>query len=147
MDNALRLSLALLVLLLTRPALAQFPDAHDPPPAGWTGQVFKLKQDYPQTLPPTGSRPWTAISFKTKPNDYMKAVLAYALEGNKEVDFVVEHRGRLAAIEIKLISATTAHTGLYEFCRRNPAARHWLVGSEELPLGEFLQQPASFWTR
>jgi hypothetical protein len=91
MDNALRLSLALLVLLLTGPALAQFPDAHDPPPAGWTGQVFKLKQDYPQTLPPTGSHPWTSISFKTKPNDYMKAVLAYALEGNKEVDFVVQN--------------------------------------------------------
>ncbi len=91
MDNALRLSLALLVLLLTGPALAQFPDAHDPPPAGWTGQVFKLKQDYPQALPPTGSRPWTSISFKTKPNDYMKAVLAYALEGNKEVDFVVQN--------------------------------------------------------
>jgi predicted AAA+ superfamily ATPase len=71
----------------------------------------------------------------------------YWNERDKEVDFVVEHRGRLAAIEVKLTSATTAHTGLYEFCRRNAAARHWLVGSEELPLGEFLQQPASFWTR
>lgn len=84
MDTAIRLSLAVLVLVLAGPALAQFPDAHDPPPAGWTGQVFKLKQDYPQTLPPTGSRPWTSISFKNRPNDYMKAVLAYALEGNKE---------------------------------------------------------------
>ena len=91
MDNALRLSLALAALMLAAPTLAQFPDAHDPPPAGWTGQVFKLRQDYPQTLPPTGSRPWTSISFKTKPNDYMKAVLAYALEGNKEADFVVQN--------------------------------------------------------
>jgi hypothetical protein len=91
MINAPRLSLSLAVLLLTGSAMAQFPDAHDSPPAGWTGQVFKLKQDYPQTLPPTGSRPWTSISFKTDPNDYMKAVLAYALEGNKEVDFVVRN--------------------------------------------------------
>lgn len=91
MLNAPRLSIALAVLLLTGSAMAQFQDARDPPPAGWTGQVFKLKQDYPQTLPPTGSRPWTSISFKTKPNDYMKAVLAYALEGNKEVDFVVQN--------------------------------------------------------
>ena len=47
MEKAIRLSLGMLVLLLTGPVLAQFPDAHDPPPAGWTGQVFKLKQDYP----------------------------------------------------------------------------------------------------
>jgi hypothetical protein len=91
MDKALRLSAALLVLTLAGPALAQFPDAHDPPPAGWTGQVFKLRQDYPQTLPPTGSRPWTSISFRTRPNDYLKAVLAYSLEGNREVDFVVQN--------------------------------------------------------
>lgn len=78
-------------LILSTPALAQFPDAHDSPPAGWTGPVFHLRQDYPQTLPPTGSRPWTSISFKTKPNDYLKAVLGYALEGNKEVDFVVQN--------------------------------------------------------
>ena len=91
MVHALRLSLALLVLMQTELALAQFPDARDSPPAGWTGQVFKLKQDYPQTLPPTGSRPWTSISFKTRPNDYMKAVLAYVLEGNKEADFIVQN--------------------------------------------------------
>jgi hypothetical protein len=72
-------------------ASAQFPDAHDPPPAGWTGQVFHLRQDYPQTLPPVGVRPWTGISFKTQPNEYLKAVLGYALEGNKEVDFVVQN--------------------------------------------------------
>lgn len=91
MEKALRLSLALVVSMLAGPALAQFPDAHDPPPAGWTGQIFKLRQDYPQTLPPTGSRPWTSISFRTRPNDYLEAVLAYALEGNKEADFVVQN--------------------------------------------------------
>lgn len=71
-------------------AFAQFPDAHDPPPAGWSGPVFRLKQDYPQTLPAMGSRPWTAFDFRDQPNDYLKAVLAYALEGNKEVDFTVQ---------------------------------------------------------
>ena len=91
MNNALRLALAVVAMLLAGPVLAQFPDAHDPPPAGWTGPVFHLRQDYPQTLPPTGTRPWTSISFKTQPNDYMKAVLTYALEGNKEVDFVVQN--------------------------------------------------------
>jgi hypothetical protein len=30
---------------------AAFPDAHNPPPAGWSGPVFKLSQDYPATQP------------------------------------------------------------------------------------------------
>ena len=73
--------------------------------------------------------------------------LFYWNERDKEVDFVVEHRGRLAAIEVKLAATTGAHSGLQEFCRRHPGAKPWLVGSEALSLGEFLQQPASFWTR
>lgn len=71
-------------------ASAQFPDARDTPPAGWAGPVFKLKQDYPQTLPAVGSRPWMSFDFRTQPNEYIKAVLDYALEGNKQVDFVVQ---------------------------------------------------------
>jgi hypothetical protein len=72
-------------------ARAQFPDAHDPPPAGWSGPVFRLKQDYPATRPPAGSRPWMQFSFRTQPNEYMRAVLRYALEGNQEVDFNVQN--------------------------------------------------------
>ena len=77
--------------LLCASASAQFPDAHDPPPAGWTGPVFRLKQDYPQTLPSVGSRPWMSFDFRTQPNEYIKAVLDYALDGNKQVDFVVQN--------------------------------------------------------
>lgn len=73
--------------------------------------------------------------------------LFYWNERDKEVDFIVEHRGRLAAIEVKLDSATSRHAGLHEFRRRHPAAKPWLVGSEALPLGEFLQHPAAYWTR
>ena len=73
--------------------------------------------------------------------------LFYWNERDKEVDFVVEHRGKLAAIEVKLTATAGTHSGLQEFCRRHPSAKPWLIGSEALPLGEFLQQPASFWTR
>ncbi|HUG25278.1 ATP-binding protein [Piscinibacter sp.] len=73
--------------------------------------------------------------------------LFYWNERDKEVDYIVEHRGRLAAIEVKLAATTDTHPGLQEFCRRHPTAKPWLIGSEALPLGEFLQQPASFWTR
>ncbi len=72
-------------------AFAQFPNAHNPPPTGWSGPVFELRQDYPQTLPSAGSQPWLQFSFRTQPNEYLRAVLNYALEGNKEVDFVVRN--------------------------------------------------------
>ncbi|MFM2450104.1 MAG: hypothetical protein RIS44_2554 [Pseudomonadota bacterium] len=68
-------------------------------------------------------------------------------ERDKEVDFVIEHRGRLAAIEVKLATGSSTSAGLHEFCKRHPSAKQWLVGSESLPLGEFLQQPAPYWTR
>lgn len=73
--------------------------------------------------------------------------LHYWNESDREVDFVVEHRGRLAAIEVKSGSATGVHAGLDEFCRRYPEARRWLVGGDDLPLGEFLRQDAPYWTR
>jgi hypothetical protein len=70
-------------------ASAQFSDAHNLPPTGWTGPVFRLKQDYPATRPPAGNQPWKQFSFKTQQNEYLRAVLGYALEGNREVDFDV----------------------------------------------------------
>lgn len=73
--------------------------------------------------------------------------VCYWREGDIEVDFVVEWRGRLAAIEIKTNPSATRHPGLDAFCQRHPDARRWLVGTAELPLGEFLRQPASSWTR
>ena len=91
MHNVLRAAVGLVVALPVTMAIAQFPDAHNPPPAGWTGPVFKLKQDYPRALPPMGTRPWGDANFKTQPIEYMKAVLGYALEGNKEADFVVQN--------------------------------------------------------
>jgi predicted AAA+ superfamily ATPase len=72
--------------------------------------------------------------------------ILYWREGDLEVDFVVERRGRLAAIEVKSSPRHSRHPGLEEFCRRHPNAKPWLVGSDELPLGEFLQHDAGHWT-
>ena len=71
----------------------------------------------------------------------------YWRDGDDEVDFVIERRGRLAAIEVKSRPESPSHRGLAEFCRRHPEARRLLVGGDELPLGEFLRRPASEWTR
>lgn len=64
---------------------------------------------------------------------------------NFEVDFVVQHRGRLAGIEVKSGRSKTTHAGLEEFARRYPGCRKWIVGSEALPLGEFFRYPAAHW--
>ncbi len=71
----------------------------------------------------------------------------YWREGDTEVDFVVACRGRLAAIEVKTAAGLSRHQGLDEFCRRHPDARRWLVGSNDLPLGDFLRRDAPYWTR
>lgn len=64
------------------------------PPAGYTGRVFKLSQNYPTALPPMEKYPWLKIAFKdggpVDPEGYLRALLAYGLEGNVDVDFYVE---------------------------------------------------------
>ena len=85
--------IVLAALLLPVTANAQsstpFPDFHeDAVPSGWTGPVFTLSQDYPTTKPAAGTLPWKSIDFKTKPAEYLNAVLQYCYEGNIEVDWV-----------------------------------------------------------
>ena len=92
--GTLRASVYLVAMLGVRHIAveAAFPDAHDKPPAGWTGPVFKLSQDYPTTLPalepPTALR-WMQFDFKNPAQaaPYLQAVLDYCLEGNKDNTF------------------------------------------------------------
>lgn len=71
------LALGVLFSVIVRGASAgPFPDAHDPPTTGWAEPVFKLSQDFPATLPAAGTMPWKSFSFRTQPEQYIKAVLA-----------------------------------------------------------------------
>ncbi len=72
-------------------AAASFPDAHEAPPPGWTGRVFKLSADFPQQLPSQANLPWKKFDFKTQPREYMMAVLDYCLEGQEESDWIVQN--------------------------------------------------------
>lgn len=65
-----------------------FQDARNPPIAGWNEPVFKLSQNYPTTPPAAETQPWKAFDFRTQPNEYLTAVLDYALAGNREVDWL-----------------------------------------------------------
>ena len=89
----LGISVAILFLLLfnIRPCRAQiYASSLDKIPAGWNGPVFTLSRNYP-TAVPNDHYPWLAYDFKTQPKQYMQAVLAYFIEGNNEVNWVVQN--------------------------------------------------------
>jgi hypothetical protein len=79
-------------IALSGAAYAAFPDAHDAPPAGWTGPVFKLSQAYPGSLPKLealSKRKWLQFDFKKSADapKYLQAVLDYCMEGNMANNF------------------------------------------------------------
>jgi hypothetical protein len=63
-----------------------FPNTKDSIPAGWTGPVFQLSQDFPRTPPPAETLPWAKINFRTNPKAYAMAVRDYIFEGNVNPD-------------------------------------------------------------
>ncbi|HHQ41051.1 MAG TPA: ATP-binding protein [Chromatiales bacterium] len=69
----------------------------------------------------------------------------YWRERGREVDFVLEHRGRLLAIEVKAGLAAGARSGIDAFLDLHPDARPLLVGGEGIPLEDFLLEPPTRW--
>ena len=73
----------------------------------------------------------------------------YWRDGTREVDFVLQRGPKLVAIEVKSgPSRRTDSQGLDAFAkrfRRSAAVRCLLVGSEGIPLNEFLSAPAATW--
>lgn len=63
--------------------------------------------------------------------------LFYWRDGNYEVDFVLEHKGRIVALEVKSgLNIRTA--GMMQFRKHYPDSKIMLVGREGLPWDEFL---------
>ena len=62
-----------------KPSRFQVPVGHEP--------GFRLKVDFPTTLPAPENYPWLNIDFRKQPAQYLPAVLAYSLEGNTAVDW------------------------------------------------------------
>jgi hypothetical protein len=85
-------ALGVLVAFLMAPVIQSqtFPSSSDHIPSGWTGPVFKLRQDYPTKKPAAGTKPWKSFSFKTQPIQYLQSVLSYCKEGNVDVDWQLE---------------------------------------------------------
>lgn len=63
----------------------------------------------------------------------------YWRDRNREVDFVLERRGRLTAIEVKSGEATGEVPGIEAFMNAFPGVRPLLVGKGGVGVGEFLR--------
>ncbi|WP_431081313.1 hypothetical protein [Pseudomonas thivervalensis] len=75
------------LLLFCSLAHSEFPDSHDPVPREWTGDVFRLSQAYPASIPKADAQPWLVFDPRTQPSDYVNALYQYALEGNVTSDW------------------------------------------------------------
>ncbi|XP_019617901.1 PREDICTED: uncharacterized protein LOC109465195 [Branchiostoma belcheri] len=65
--------------------------SYNPPPAAYTGPVFKPRLDFPSRANPNNETfPWLDIDFRTEPEKYLYTVRDYCLEGNVECDFKVD---------------------------------------------------------
>ncbi|RPI67337.1 MAG: DUF4143 domain-containing protein, partial [Ignavibacteriae bacterium] len=71
----------------------------------------------------------------------------YWRDGNDEVDFVVESRGKITAIEVKSGSAPRVHRGLAAFERAFKPDRLLLVGGDGISVATFLSKPVEHWVR
>ncbi|HNZ71858.1 MAG TPA: DUF4143 domain-containing protein, partial [Prolixibacteraceae bacterium] len=64
--------------------------------------------------------------------------LYYWREGNNEVDFVLEHRGKTVALEVKS-GSNTINKGMDLFAQKYNSAKVLMVGSGGIPLELFLR--------
>lgn len=71
--------------------------------------------------------------------------LCYWRERGDEVDFVVQRKRKLTAIEVKSGYAPRMHAGSAAFAKAFPVARSLLVGSDGIDLEQFLERPVSHW--
>ena len=69
----------------------------------------------------------------------------YWRERGREVDFVLEHRRRLVAFEVKSGRRRGNVRGLEAFSRNFPNVTTQVVGQGGIPIAEFLLTPASEW--
>ena len=69
----------------------------------------------------------------------------YWRENSLEVDFVIGNGKKLTAIEVKSGKSGGPMPGLMEFSKRNPGCSVFVVGNEDLSVGEFLRYAPSHW--
>jgi uncharacterized protein len=69
----------------------------------------------------------------------------YWREGEKEVDFVIQHGKSITAIEVKSVSGQGSSSGMDEFARKFKPKKLLLVGGDGIPVEDFLRKPIASW--
>lgn len=87
----------------------------------------------------------TAVGAHLWPGDIPRPGVHYWRDGDDEVDFVVTHRGRLFAIEVKSGHHHGRLSGMEVFRRRHPEAIPIVLGGPRESLEEFLSTPVPEW--
>ncbi len=67
-----------------------------------------------------------------------KLHIYYWREGNDEVDFIIEYKKRIIALEVKT-SKVGGLTGLYSFAKTYHPEKSLVIGTDGIPWKEFLQ--------
>jgi hypothetical protein len=68
--------------------------------------------------------------------------VSYWREGDREVDYVVRHRGTMTAIEVKSGSEPVSSSGFAALAERHAVDRRLVVGEVGVAVSEFLESPA-----
>lgn len=68
--------------------------------------------------------------------------VGYWREGDREVDYVIRHRGEVTAIEVKSGHARAERSGFAAFADRHALDRRLVVGGDGIGIEEFLSSPA-----
>jgi predicted AAA+ superfamily ATPase len=73
------------------------------------------------------------------------SMLAYWRKGKLEVDYVLARGQRVTAIEVKSGKGGRSMPGLAAFVAAYPGSKRLAIGEGDVPLVEFLSQPAEHW--
>lgn len=100
----------------------------------------RLRPDYWGRLVESSVGAWLVNATRGTP-----VKVLYWSSGNTEVDFVLACGGQTVAIEVKSGGRRTALPGIEAMAKEFKLARKLLVGSDGIPLGEFLETPPHSW--
>jgi hypothetical protein len=67
-----------------------YSNSFDAVPPGYKGPIFQLSREYPVSLPTEQDFPWLQFDFKSQALEYIQSLLKYILEGNIDVDWILQ---------------------------------------------------------
>ena len=114
---------------------------------------FRLSADYPSSLPEQENYPWTSIDLTTEPENYLRAVLEYVMEGNLEVQWRIQdnsirkwyhapwmHYGNKGREPVHGLTKERPSQEGELHKRQVSVAQNWAIGFYNLPGGYALGQ-------